>query len=103
MFYHAVLMELSDTSTEFLAQVDAYAGRVRAELAYVRDYHFGPNLASRAGPYRWVVMATFDTEEDHERYQVSEVHTQMKAFMGPHIAGIVVCDVETPEMENRHD
>ncbi len=101
MFFHAVLMELSDTSPEFIAQVDSYTDRVRAELPYVRNYHFGPNVASRAGQYRWVVIATFDTEADHERYQVSEVHTQMKRFMGPHIADIVVCDVDTSEMENR--
>ena len=58
-------------------------------------------LNCRTCTTRWVVIATFDTEADHERYQVSEVHTQMKSFMGPHIAGIVVCDVDTPGMGNR--
>jgi hypothetical protein len=101
MFYHAVLMNLSNTSAEFLSQVDKFAVRVRAELPYVRDYHFGRNVASRAGQFGWTVIAAFDTEADHERYQVSAVHQQMKAFMGPHIAEIVVCDVDTPTAENR--
>lgn len=102
MFYHAVLMSLTDADAEFLARVEAYAARVRAELPYVRDYHFGPNLASRAGAYRWTVIATFDNEEDHERYQVSPVHQEMKVFMGPCIGQIVVCDVDTPNPEARH-
>lgn len=99
MFYHAVLMNLSDANADFLSRVDQYAARVRAELPYVRDYHFGRNVASRAGRYDWIVIATFDSERDHERYQVSDVHQQMKAFMGPHIAGIVVCDIESPAQE----
>jgi hypothetical protein len=102
MFYHAVLMNLSNTSAEFLSQVDEFAARVRTELPYVRDYHFGRNVASRAGQFGWAVIAAFDTEEDHERYQVSGVHQQMKAFMGPHIADVVVCDVETPAAGGRH-
>lgn len=102
MFYHAVLMNLEDASAEFLARVEDFAARVRAELPYVRDYHFGPNLASRAGPYRWTVIATFDDEEAHERYQVSPVHQEMKAYMGPRIAQIVVCDVESSAAGSRH-
>lgn len=102
MFYHAVLMNLSGVNAAFLSRVDEYAFRIRAELPYVRDYHFGRNVASRAGQYDWIVIATFDGESDHERYQVSEVHQQMKAFMTPHIAEIVVCDIESPAQERRH-
>lgn len=102
MFYHAVLMKLEEADAEFLARVEQYAERVRAELPWVRDYRFGPNLASRAGEYKWTVIATFDSEEDHERYQISPVHQEMKAFMAPRIAQIVVCDVETPAKGAQH-
>lgn len=95
MFFHAVLMRLVDADAAFVARVEAYAARVRAELPCVRDYHFGPNLASRAGEYPWLVVATFDSEEDHERYQVSQVHQEMKAFMAPRIVQIVVGDIDT--------
>ncbi len=102
MFYHAVLMNLSNANPEFLSRVDSYVARIRAELPYVRDYHFGPNRASRAAQFGWAVVASFDDERGHERYQLSEVHQQMKAFMGPHIADIVVCDIESPAAERRH-
>jgi len=102
VFYHAVLMNLNDADADFLSRVDQYATRVRAELPFVRDYHFGRNVASRAGQYGWIVIATFDDERDHERYQVSDVHQQMKAFMAPHIAEIVACDIESPARERHH-
>ncbi|MDE2612044.1 MAG: Dabb family protein [Burkholderiales bacterium] len=96
MFHHTVLMNLRDADAPFVAGTEAFAARVRAELPYVRDYHFGRNVASRAAQFGWVVIATFDDARDHERYQVSPVHQQMKAFMAPHIAEVVACDVELP-------
>ncbi|MFA7665302.1 MAG: Dabb family protein [Burkholderiaceae bacterium] len=95
MFYHTVLLDLRDPSPEFIEQLNDYAARMQAELPYVRDYYFGPNLASRAAQFKWTVVATFDSEADHERYQVSDIHQQMKAFLTPQIAEIVVSDVET--------
>lgn len=95
MFYHAVLMNLRRVDAAFLARVQGYAERIRGELKYVRDYRFGPNVAARARHYGWCVLAAFDDAADHERYQVSVAHKEMKAFMAPHIAAIVVCDVDT--------
>lgn len=102
MFFHTVLMRLVDADAAFVARVEAYAARVRAELPYVRAYHFGPNLASRSGEYPWLVVATFDHEEDHERYQVSPVHQEMKLFMAPRIAQIVVGDADASELQAPH-
>jgi hypothetical protein len=96
VFYHVVLLNLRDPSDGFLSRLGEFAERVRSELPYVRDYYFGRNSASRAAQFSWSVVATFDSEADHERYQVSEVHVEMKAFLTPNIAEIVVCDVETP-------
>lgn len=94
MYYHVVLMRLTDADDAFLAAIRAYEGRIRRELPYVRDYHFGRNVASRAQGYDWIVIGTFDKAADHDRYQVSPVHQDMKAFMTPHIADIVVCDYD---------
>lgn len=94
MFFHVVMMQLRDVDDDFIARVNAYADRIRAELPYVRAYHFGKNVAARAQHFQWVVIATFDTAGDHDRYQVSPAHQEMKAFMTPHIADIVVCDFE---------
>ena len=96
MFYHVVLMRLTDAGEAFLAHVRHYEDRVRRELPYVRDYRFGRNEASRANGYDWTVIATFDSAADHDRYQISAVHQEMKAFMTPHIADIVVCDYGAP-------
>lgn len=95
MFHHIVMMQLTDANTSFFAQVAEFEARVLAELDYVRVYHFGSNLASRAKHYQWVVIAVFDSAADHERYQVSTVHQQMRAFMMPHIADLVVCDFDS--------
>ena len=95
MFYHTVLMQLTDADTTFLAQVARFEARVLGELDYVRAYHFGRNLASRARNYQWAVVAVFDSSTDHDRYQVSPVHQEMKAFMEPHIADLVVCDFDS--------
>lgn len=92
VFYHVVMMRLKGADDAFHARVDDYVRRVRAELPYVRDYRYGRNVAGRARGYDWAVVATFDTSADHDRYQVSPVHQDMKAYMTPFIEDLVVCD-----------
>jgi hypothetical protein len=75
--------------------MNQYVERAKQELPYLHEFCFARNLASRAAQYQWTVVATFDNEADHERYQVSDVHQQMKADLGPHIVEIVVSDVDT--------
>lgn len=95
MFYHVVLLNLKGLEASSLARLHDFASRMRSELPYVREFYFGVNKASRRAQYGWTVVATFDNEQDHERYQVSEVHQEMKAFLAPFIEDIVVTDVET--------
>lgn len=95
MFFHVVMMQLTGTDDAFLARASHYADRIRRELPYVRHYHFGRNVAARAKGFTWTVIGTFDSAADHDLYQVSAVHQEMKAFMSPHIADIVVCDHDT--------
>jgi len=96
MFFHIVVMRLApDADADFHARVAGYVARVRSELDYVRTYDFGRNGADRGHGYDWAVIGTFDSGADHDRYQVSPVHLEMKAFMVPHIAELVVCDLDT--------
>jgi len=95
MFYHVVMMRLKDPDRAFHDRVNAFAERVRRELEYVRAYHYGRNVAGRAQNFDWAVIAAFDSSADHDRYQGSPVHQEMKAFMSPRIADIVVCDHDT--------
>lgn len=95
MFIHTVLMRLSDDADDaFHRKVDGYVGRVRSELTCVRQYFYGKNLADRANGFTWAVVGMFDSSADHDRYQVSAVHQEMKAYMSPFIVEIIACDME---------
>jgi hypothetical protein len=94
MFFHVVLMQLTNVDDAFLARVRNYAERIRSELLYVRDYRFGHNIATRAKRYTWAIIGTFNSSADHDRYQASALHQEMKAFITPHIADIAVCDFD---------
>lgn len=94
MFHHMVLMRLSGIDAAFHRRVKVYVKRVRSELPYVRSYDFGPNRSERSHGYDWAVLSTFDSVEDHDRYQVSAAHQEMKAYMTPFIDALIACDFE---------
>ncbi|HSD43449.1 MAG TPA: Dabb family protein [Burkholderiales bacterium] len=95
MFYHIVMMRFQDPDRAFHDRVHAYVKRVRRELTYVRAYDYCRNEASRAKGFDWAIIAAFDSSADHDRYQGSTVHQEMKAFMMPRIADLVVCDSDS--------
>ena len=94
MFFHVVMMQLTDADAACLARIRQYEARIRRELPYVRDYRFGRNGAARAKEFAWAVIGVFDSAADHDRYQASALHQEMKAFMTPHIVDMVVCDFD---------
>jgi hypothetical protein len=97
MFFHIVMMRLTpDADANVHARICGFVTRVRHELDCVREYYFGQNVADRAKGYEWAVVGTFASSAEHDRYQVSSVHQEMKAFMTPYIADLVVCDFEAP-------
>ena len=97
MFYHIAMMRLSGKAgTEFHAQVEAFAGRVRRESAGLVDYGYGVNVAGRGKGYDHVVLSIFESSAAHDNYQVSPVHQAMKSFMAPYIEDLVVCDTDLP-------
>jgi hypothetical protein len=94
MFFHIVMMQLADANDAFLARVRYYEERIRSELPYVRDYQFGRNIAARSKGFAWTVIGIFTSSADHDRYQGSILHQEMKAFMSSHITDIAVCDFD---------
>ena len=94
MFFHVVMLQLADADEAYLARIRDYAARIRRDLPYVRDYRFGRNVADRAKGLTWAIVGTFDSAADHDRYQASALHQEMKAFITPHIADIAVCDFD---------
>lgn len=93
MFIHAVLMAFKpDTDDAFHQRVQDYAARIRADSPGLVSYLYGRNEASRADGFSHAVVACFDDEAAHERYQVSAVHQAMKAFMAGQTERLVVFD-----------
>lgn len=97
MFMHVVLMRYADDApADLLPTIDAFVGRVRRECAGVLRYDHALNTASRARGFDHAIVALFDSAALHEAYQHSPVHQEMKAWMTPWIADLVVCDSELP-------
>lgn len=94
MFHHVVVMRIEGADEAFHRRVEEYAARVRAELPYVLDYVYRPNLADRSGGYDWAILSSFASSEDHDRYQASDLHQEMKAFMSNRIAALIACDID---------
>lgn len=94
MFFHVVMTRLAGADEACLARIRYYEERIRRDLPYMHDYRFGRNVAARAKEFAWVVIGTFDSSADHDRYQASALHQEMKAFMTPHIVDMVVCDFD---------
>jgi hypothetical protein len=95
MFTHIVLMKFTpQADAHFHARVQEYAVRLRRELAYVKAWDLVPNVASRAQGFSHAVIATFASSADHDRYQDSPVHQEMKKFMTPYFADLIACDYE---------
>lgn len=95
MFHHVVLMQFtSEADQAFLDKVEIFSEQIRKSARNLHGYAFKPNIASRSDGLTWAVVGSFASSADHDVYQVSPVHQQMKAFMSPYIARIVVCDVD---------
>ena len=94
MFHHIVLMRLSDDVDDgFHARVDAYARAIREASPKPLHYVYRRNLAARSRGFDWAIVSAFPSSADHDAYQVSPLHQEMKAFMTPYIAELVACDL----------
>jgi len=95
MFHHVVLMKFSAAADQaFHDRVEMYAQLLRRTTRNMDRYVYRPNLASRSDGLTHVIIATFASSADHDAYQVSPTHQEMKAYMSPFIERIVVADVD---------
>lgn len=95
MFHHVVLMHFSrEADAKFHARVEDFCECIRKSAANQRGYVFRPNLASRRDGLEWAIVSSFASATDHDAYQASPLHQEMKAYMTPFIERIVVCDVD---------
>lgn len=95
MFHHVVLMEFTAAADQrFFEQVEAYSERIRRSAPNLLRYVFGRNVASRSDGLPYGIVSSFASAADHDAYQVSPVHQEMKAYMTPFIARIVVCEID---------
>ncbi|MFA5912187.1 MAG: Dabb family protein [Burkholderiales bacterium] len=95
MFLHLVMLRLEAADERFQQDIRSYLDRVRAEVPGVLSYHFGPNAADRGKGYDWAVAGMFASAAAHDAYQTSPAHLALKDFITPHIADLVVCDLDT--------
>jgi quinol monooxygenase YgiN len=95
MFHHVVLMEFTAQADQsFFEKVEEFAERIRRTAANLQCYVFRQNIALRSDGLRYAIVSSFSSSADHDAYQASAVHQEMKAFMTPCIARIVVCDID---------
>lgn len=96
MFIHVVMMRFTPEADEAMHRVvHGFAERIRSEADGLFDYRFGRNVADRAKGFDWSVIGMFRSSRDHDGYQASKAHQEMKAFMSPFISDLVVCDFDT--------
>ena len=95
MFHHVVLMKFTPAADRaFHDRVEEYSEQLRRTTPRLERYVYRPNAASRSDGLTHVILATFSTGADHDAYQVSPLHQEMKAYMSPFIERIVVADLD---------
>lgn len=93
MFIHVVMMSFkTHADPAFHARVQKFAERLSASCDGMLGYWYGANEASRADGLTHAVISSFENAAAHDRYQVSPLHQEMKAFMVPFIERLVVFD-----------
>ena len=95
MFHHVVLMNFSGQADEaFHRKVNSYCDQIRQTVAHCEHYVYAENIASRADGLTHGILSRFRSRADHDAYQVSAIHQEMKSYMAGFIERIVVCDLD---------
>lgn len=95
MFHHVVLMKFSERADRaFHAEVERFSALLREGSPRPLRYVYRRNIASRSDGLTHGIVAVFRSAAEHDRYQVSSTHQEMKAYMTPFIERIVVCDID---------
>ena len=95
MLYHIILLRYTERAdAAFQAGVHAYVDRIRSQCTGLRRLEYGKNIADRGKGYDWVWVSAFDSQDAHENFQISTVHQELKMYLAPFVADVVVCDAD---------
>lgn len=95
MFHHIVLMQFTaEADRVFRDRVEDFCGRMRRSTPCMDRYIFRRNEATRSDGLDWAIVSSFNSRADHDAYQISSLHQEMKSYMSPFIARIVACDID---------
>lgn len=95
MIYRNVLFKLSAAADDAVIQkILLYVDRIRDEIPETREYRFAPNKAEKPDGFNWVLLATFDNEEDMNAYRINPLHLEFVAFCDAYTNDFIVCFYE---------
>lgn len=93
MFLHIVLLKFNERAdAAFHREAQQYAARIRRECTDLVLFHLGDNLADRSQGHGHTLVSGFTNSAAHDRYQGSDVHQNMKRFLGPYTDSMIVHD-----------
>jgi heme-degrading monooxygenase HmoA len=84
----------ADAGDGFHHRLEHYAERMRREMPGLTAFRFVRNQADRSKGYDWALISSFQSSAAHDAYQISPLHQELRAFMQPAVADLLVCDAE---------
>lgn len=95
MFHHVVLLEFHDpTDTqqiEFMREQTQFLGEEISELVHIE---FRKNIADRGREFSHAIIASFESAQKHDAYQVHPAHLLVKDRIKSTIKSLLVLDYE---------
>lgn len=95
MFHHVVLLEFHDPNSmeqiEFMREQTEFLGREISEVVHIE---FKKNLADRGREFTHAIIASFESSQKHDAYQVHPAHLLVKERIKDTIKSLLVLDYE---------
>jgi len=95
MFHHTVLLSLAPMAdSAFFERFVRFEAQVVASCAGVIRYRLLPNDAPSRKSFGHVLVSAFESRAAFVDYDRCALHTEIKAFLGPFVADLVVADAD---------
>ncbi|MEF2965582.1 Dabb family protein [Paenibacillus sp. M1] len=94
MIKHIVLFKLKDASTENIADAAEVLRGLKGKVEQLRELEVGIDVVKSARSYDIALVATFDSLEDLEGYQVHPGHQKVIEYMNRVRESSVAVDFE---------
>ncbi len=96
MLTHIVLIKLKDSSPALVQSVHDRMAAINGHIPQLRSLEVGINLVSSERAADLALVATFDSAEAMQAYQVHPVHVAMLNDVRRHFAAVTATDYESP-------